>query len=71
MIIKVLASLSKLRKEEHRNYFKSIIYRIIMKVNKLNNCKSAQMSFKTKKRGTKKLFHGHYLQDYHEGKEVK
>ena len=44
---------------------------MIMKINRLNNCKSAQKSFKTKKRGTKKLYHGHYLQHHHEGKGVK
>ena len=37
---------------------------MIMKINRLNNCKSAQKSFKTKKRGTKKLYHGHYLQHH-------
>ena len=35
---------------------------------KLNNYKSAHKSFKTKKRKTQKLFHGHYRQDDHEGK---
>ena len=44
---------------------------MIMKVNRLNNCKSTQKSFKTKKRRTKKLYHGHYLQHHHEGKDVK
>ena len=32
---------------------------------KLNVYKSAHKFFKTKKRGTQKLFHGHYLQDNH------
>ena len=36
---------------------------------KLNNYKSAHKSFKTKKRETQKLFHGHYIQDDHEGKD--
>ena len=35
---------------------------------RLNNYKSAQKSFKTKKQETQKLFHGHYIQDDHEGK---
>ena len=35
----------------------------------LNNYKSAHKSFKTKKRETQKLFHGHYIQDDHEGKD--
>ena len=35
---------------------------------RLNNYKSAHKSFKTKKRETQKLFHGHYIQDDHEGK---
>ena len=34
-----------------------------------NDYKSAHKSFKTKKRGTQKLFHGHYIQDHHEGKD--
>ena len=36
---------------------------------RLNNYKSAHKSFKTKKRETQKLFHGHYKQDDHEGKD--
>ena len=32
---------------------------------KLNVYESAHKFFKTKKRGTQKLFHGHYLQDGH------
>ena len=36
---------------------------------RLNNYKSAHKSFKTKKRKTQKLFHGHYIQDDHEGKD--
>ena len=36
---------------------------------KLNNYESVLKSFKTKKRGTLKLFHGHYIQDDHEGKD--
>ena len=36
---------------------------------RLNNYKSAHKSFKTKKRETQKLFHGHYTQDDHEGKD--
>ena len=36
---------------------------------RLNNYESAQKSFKTKKRETQKLFHGHYIQDDHEGKD--
>ena len=35
----------------------------------LNNYKSAKKSLKTKKRGTQKLFDGHYIQDDHEGKD--
>ena len=35
----------------------------------LNNYKSAHKFFKTKKRETLKLFHGHYIQDDHEGKD--
>ena len=35
----------------------------------LNDYKSAYKSCKTKKRETQKLFHGHYIQDDHEGKE--
>ena len=34
----------------------------------MNNYKSAHKSFKTKKRETQKLFHGHYIQDDHKGK---
>ena len=36
---------------------------------KLNSYKSAHKSFKSKKQGTQKLFHGHYVQDDHEGKD--
>ena len=36
---------------------------------RLNNYKSAHKSFKTKKRETQKLFHEHYMQDEHEGKD--
>ena len=36
---------------------------------RLNNYKSAHKSFKTKKPKTQKLFHGHYIQDDHEGKD--
>ena len=36
---------------------------------RLNNYKSIHKSFKTKKRGTQKLFHGHYIQGDHEGKD--
>ena len=36
---------------------------------RLNNYKSAQKSFKTKKRGTQKLFHRHCIQDDYEGKD--
>ena len=36
---------------------------------RLNNYKSAHKSFKTKKRETQKLFHRHYIQDDHEGKD--
>ena len=36
---------------------------------RLNNDKSAHKSFKTKKRGTQKLFHGYYIQDDHEEKD--
>ena len=35
----------------------------------LNNYKSAHKSFKSEKRETQKLFHGHYIQDDHEGKD--
>ena len=33
---------------------------------RFNNYKSAHKSFITKKRETRKLFHGHYIQDDHE-----
>ena len=36
----------------------------------LNNYESAHKSFKTKKRETQNLFHGHSIQDYHESKDV-
>ena len=36
---------------------------------RLNNYKSAHKSFKTKKRKTQKLFHTHYIQYDHEGKD--
>ena len=36
---------------------------------RLNNYKSAHKSFKTRKRETQKLCHGHYIQDDHEGKD--
>ena len=36
---------------------------------RLNNYKTAHKYFKTKKRETQKLFHEHYLQDDHEGKD--
>ena len=36
---------------------------------RLNNHKKVHKSFKTKKRGTQKLFHGHYIQDDYEGKD--
>ena len=35
----------------------------------LNNNKTAHKFFKTKKRETQKLFHGHYIQDHHKGKD--
>ena len=35
---------------------------------RLNNYKSAHKPFKTKKRETQKLYHGHCLQDDHEDK---
>ena len=35
---------------------------------RLNNYKSAHKSFKTKKLETQKLFHGHHIQNDHEGK---
>ena len=50
-----LTSPSKLRKEEHRNYFANIIDRMIMNEMVLNNCKSVHSSFKTKTRETQKL----------------
>ena len=34
---------------------------------RFNNYKSAHKSSKTKKRETQKLFHGHHIQDVHEG----
>ena len=37
----------------------------------LNNYKSADKSFKTKKRGTQKLFHRNYIENDNEVKEVK
>ena len=36
---------------------------------RLNNYESSNKSFKTKKRETQKLFHGHYVLDNHEGKD--
>ena len=36
---------------------------------RLNNYKIAHISLKIKKRETLKLFHGHYIQDDHEGKD--
>ena len=36
---------------------------------RLNNYKHAHKSFKAKKRGTPKLFHGHYIHDDHEDKD--
>ena len=36
---------------------------------RLNSYNSARKFFKTKKRETQKLFHGHYIQDDHEGKD--
>ena len=42
-----------------------------MKVKRLNNYKSARKYLKLKKRGTQKLIRGNYIQDHHEGKEVK
>ena len=36
---------------------------------RLTNYTSAHKSFKTKKQQTQKLFHGHYIQDDHEGKD--
>ena len=36
---------------------------------RLNNYKSAQKYFKTKKQGAQKLFHRHYVQDDLEGKD--
>ena len=48
---------SKLRNEEHRNYFTNIIDGMIMNEMVINNCKSARGSFITKTRETQKLFH--------------
>ena len=36
---------------------------------RLNNYKSAHKSFKNKIRGTGNLFHEHYIQNEHEGKD--
>ena len=36
---------------------------------RLNNYKSVHKSLKTKKQETQKLFHGHYIQDDHKGKD--
>ena len=36
---------------------------------RLSNYKSAHKYFKTKKQGTQKLFHMHYIQDVLEGKD--
>ena len=36
---------------------------------RLNNYKTAHKSFKTKARGTLKLFHEYYVQDDHDGKD--
>ena len=58
-------------KRDKKNYFKDIIYRMIMKVVSLNNSKSPHKSFRTKERGTQKLFQECYIPDDHEGKQVK
>ena len=42
-----------------------------MKVVSLNNSKSPHKSFRTKERGTQKLFQECYIPDDHEGKQVK
>ena len=70
-IIKLLPSSSKLRNEKCRNYFKNIIYRMIMKVMSLNNSTNDHKSFKTKEGGTQKLFQEYYIQDDYEDKQVK
>ena len=70
-MIKVLTSPSKLRDEEHRNYFTDILYRKILKVKRLDNYKSTHKTFKTKNETTQKLFQIHYAKDDHEGKEAK
>ena len=36
---------------------------------RLNNYKSVHKSFKTKKPGAQKIFHKHYIQDDHQGKD--
>ena len=64
-------SLSKLRQEKHKNYFTDIKGRININVKMLNNSKSTHESFKTKTGETRKLFHGHFIQDGHKDKEVK
>ena len=40
-----------------------------MKFKRLSNYKSAHRSFKTKNKGTNKLFQRRYIKDDHEGKE--
>ena len=61
---------SKLRIEEHRNYLTDIIYKMIVKVKRLNNYKSAHKAFKTKKREKQKLCDGHYIQYDDKGKMI-
>ena len=68
MIVKVLTSPSKLRNEEHRNYFTDILHIMVMNVNRLNNYK---IGHKTKNGHTPKLFHRHYIQDNHEDNSIK
>ena len=56
-------------REEQRNHFTGIIFRMIMKVKRLSNYKSAHKSIKTKNKVTNKLFQRPYIKDDCEGKE--
>ena len=62
---------SKLRQEKRVNYFTSILYRMVIKIKRLNSYKSAHNTLKTNREETQKLFQRHYMQDDHECKDVK
>ena len=46
------------------------MFRMIMKVKRLSNYKSAHKFFKTENKGTNTLFHRSYIKDHHGGKEA-